>query len=68
MTNILSSLKSIKVLQYFISQDTVKEHLQTYDPNDMRDFIDIYLRELKKDDVDSSFCGKRLTYMRVGQG
>ncbi|XP_071950461.1 cytochrome P450 2J4-like isoform X1 [Antedon mediterranea] len=38
-------------------EDNIKRHEETFDSEDIRDIIDAYLLELKKDDVDTSvFC------------
>ncbi|XP_021960494.2 cytochrome P450 18a1 [Folsomia candida] len=41
-------------------QKPVKEHLETYSPENIRDFIDAYIKEMKTvTDPDSPFYGKR---------
>ena len=38
----------------------IREHEETYNENNIRDFIDVYLQEIKKQNnnkVDSSFSG-----------
>jgi hypothetical protein len=41
-------------------QENIREHTKTFDENAPRDFIDVYLREMKKNDGinNSSFTGK----------
>jgi hypothetical protein len=47
-------------IRYFL-QDAVAEHVATYSDDYMRDFIDVYLKEMKKDgktEENSSFSGE----------
>lgn len=47
-------------IRYFL-QDAVAEHIATYSDDHMRDFIDVYLKEMKKDgktEENSSFSGE----------
>jgi hypothetical protein len=41
-------------------QEAVREHAKTLDENESRDFIDVYLKEMKKNDGinNASFTGK----------
>jgi hypothetical protein len=41
-------------------QETIRQHAKTLDDNESRDFIDVYLKEMKKNDgiSNSSFTGK----------
>jgi hypothetical protein len=41
-------------------QETIREHIKTLDENEPRDFIDMYLNEMKKNDGsnNSSFSGR----------
>jgi hypothetical protein len=44
----------------FSFQQAIREHAQTLDENESRDFIDVYLKEMKKNDGinNTSFTGK----------
>ena len=47
-------------------QESLLEHQKTFDPENPRDFIDIYLKEIydKKDDQNTTFTGQsQLNYM-----
>lgn len=47
-------------IRYFL-QDAVAEHIATYSDDYMRDFIDVYLKEMKehgKTEENSSFSGE----------
>jgi hypothetical protein len=41
-------------------QEAIREHAKTLDENESRDFIDVYLKEMKKNDGinNTSFTGK----------
>ena len=39
-----------------LMRDIVKQHMETYDEENMRDFVDVYLREMKSSS-DVSFTG-----------
>ena len=39
-----------------LMRDIVRQHVETYDEDNMRDFVDVYLREMKTT-TDVSFTG-----------
>lgn len=39
-------------------RDEIDRHMETYDPNVMRDFMDVYIKMIKAGGPDSSFSGK----------
>eukprot|EP00058_Branchiostoma_floridae_P010007 XP_002595495.1 hypothetical protein BRAFLDRAFT_57483 [Branchiostoma floridae] len=58
-----SGSKVIKISQRLINfaQAKIKEHQQTFDPNDIRDFIDSYLLEMQaQDQSDTTFTEEQL--------
>ena len=42
-----------------LMRDIVRQHVETYDEDNMRDFVDVYLREMKTT-ADVSFTGSFL--------
>lgn len=54
------------ILYYYLTysclpfQEAIREHASTLDENESRDFIDVYLKEMKKNDGinNTSFTGK----------
>ena len=42
----------------FILRIEIEEHEKTFDPNNIRDFIDGYLLQIQKRKDDPSFCSK----------
>ena len=40
-----------------LMRDIVKQHVETYDEDNMRDFVDVYLREMRCT-ADPSFTGE----------
>ena len=44
--------KTVIAETHAMMQDIVEQHIATYDEDNMRDFIDVYLREMKKEDED----------------
>ncbi|XP_059491009.1 uncharacterized protein LOC132205760 [Neocloeon triangulifer] len=46
-------------INHFI-KEALDEHLKTYNENNMRDFMDVYIRELKKDDKTGYFSEHQL--------
>nr|XP_039271658.1 cytochrome P450 2C3-like [Styela clava] len=43
-----------------LAQEKIQEHRDSYDENDLRDYIDIFLREMKKEDHHLSFNESQL--------
>jgi hypothetical protein len=41
-----AGLEPVMEIKRFL-EETVKEHLDTYDPENLRDFIDAYIHEIK---------------------
>ncbi len=44
-----------------LMKEIVEEHKQSYDENNMRDFIDVYLREMKDGEA-PEFTGKNTKF------
>uniref|UniRef100_A0A6A7G8W0 Cytochrome P450 epoxidase-like protein n=1 Tax=Hirondellea gigas TaxID=1518452 RepID=A0A6A7G8W0_9CRUS len=55
-TEIRNALEAIKD---FVKESQA-EHEATYNPNEMRDFIDLYIQEMRKDEKDASFTEKQM--------
>lgn len=43
---------------YALLRMEINEHEKTFDPNNIRDFVDGYLLEIQKRKDDPSFCSK----------
>lgn len=46
------------LLFYVLFRMEINEHEKTFDPNNIRDFIDGYLLEIQERKDDPSFCSK----------